>query len=51
MRRELSLRVDGRRASLLVDLDTDPQVMEAVSLLRDPERFQHYLEGGEPISD
>ena len=51
LRRELSLRVDGRRASLLVDLDTDPQVMEAVSLLRDPERFQHYLEGGEPISD
>ncbi len=51
LRRELSLRVDGRRASLLVDLDTDPQVMEAVSLLRDPERFQHHLEGGEPTSD
>jgi carboxyl-terminal processing protease len=51
LRRELSLRVDGRRASLLVDLDTDPQVMEAVSLLRDPDRFQHHLEGGEPTSD
>jgi carboxyl-terminal processing protease len=44
LRRELSLRIEGRRASLLVDLDRDPQVMEAVSLLRDPERFQHHLE-------
>ncbi|MBT6148646.1 MAG: S41 family peptidase [Gemmatimonadetes bacterium] len=43
LRRELSLRVDGRRASLLVDLDTDPQVMEAVSLLRDEGRFQRLL--------
>lgn len=45
LRRELSLRVEGRRASLLVDLESDPQVMEAVSLLRDPERFQRHLEG------
>jgi hypothetical protein len=45
LRREFSLRVEGRRASLLVDLESDPQVMEAVSLLRDPERFQRHLEG------
>ena len=46
LRRELSLRVEGRRASLLVDLDTDPQVMEAVSLLRDAARFQQLLHSG-----
>lgn len=43
LRRELALRLNGRRASLLVDLDTDPQVMEAVSLLRDAERFHRLL--------
>jgi len=43
LRRELSLRLEGRQASLLVDLDTDPQVMEAVSLLRDETRFRRLL--------
>ena len=51
LRRELSLRVDGRRASLLVDLEADPQVMEAVALLRDPPRFRQYLHGDGPKAD
>ena len=46
LRRELSLRIDGRRASLLVDLDTDPQVMAAVSLLRDTARLKQLLHAG-----
>lgn len=48
LEREFSLRADGRRASLLVDLETDPQVMEAVSLLRNPERFLQHLRGDGP---
>ncbi len=48
LEREFSLRADGRRASLLVDLGTDPQVMEAVSLLRNPERFLQHLRGDGP---
>lgn len=43
LRRELALHADGRRASLLVDLDTDPQVLRAVSLLQDQEQFQKRL--------
>jgi carboxyl-terminal processing protease len=45
LRRELALRLRGRRASLLVDLTDDPQVVEAVSLLRDPERYERLLAG------
>ena len=46
LRRELALRVDGRKASLLVALKGDPQVMAAVSLLRDPAEYQRVLSGG-----
>ncbi|MFC1526473.1 S41 family peptidase [Candidatus Latescibacterota bacterium] len=43
LRRELALRLSGKRASLLTELRTDPQVQEAVSLLMEPERYRQYL--------
>ena len=46
LRRELALRLHGKRASLLVDLAEDPQVEEAVGLIRDPQRFRLLLDGG-----
>jgi carboxyl-terminal processing protease len=44
LRRELAVRTDGRRASLLVDLDTDPQVLAAIDLLRDAARYRRLLQ-------
>ena len=46
LRRELALRVEGRKASLLVALKGDPQVMAAVSLLRDPAEYERVLSAG-----
>lgn len=45
LRRELCLRVEGRRASLLLDLEDDPQVQAAVDLLEDREQYRRYLHG------
>lgn len=45
LRRELSLRLAGGRASLLTDLEADPQVTAAIALLHDPERYADLLEG------
>ena len=46
LRRELALRFEGRKASLLVALGGDPQVMAAVALLRDPAEYERVLSGG-----
>ena len=46
LRRELALRVEGRKASLLVALKGDPQVMAAVSLLQDPAEYERVLSAG-----
>ena len=46
LRRELALRFQGRKASLLVALGGDPQVMAAVTLLRDPAEYERVLSGG-----
>ena len=46
LRRELALRLKGRRASLLTELDEDPQLEEAVTLIQDRERFRRLLAGG-----
>ena len=43
--RELALRVEGRKASLLVALKEDPQVLAAVGLLRDPGEYERVLSG------
>jgi len=45
LKRELSLRIAGRRASLLVDLEDDPQIRAAVHLLEDEEQYTLYLHG------
>ena len=46
LRRELALRLHGRRASLLAELEEDPQLEEAVTLIKDGERFRRLLAGG-----
>ena len=46
LRRELALRFQGRKASLLVALKGDPQVKAAVTLLRDPAEYERVLSGG-----
>ena len=46
LRRELALRFEGRKASLLVALKGDPQVKAAVALLRDPAEYERVLSGG-----
>ncbi len=46
LRQELALRLDGRKASLLVALKGDPQVMAAVTLLQDPAEYDRVLSGG-----
>ena len=46
LRRELALRLQGRRASLLAELEEDPQLEEAVTLINDLERFRRLLAGG-----
>lgn len=46
LRRELALRLHGRRASLLAELEEDPQLEEAVTLIKDRERFRRLLAGG-----
>ena len=46
LRRELALRLHGRRASLLAELNEDPQLEEAVTLIKDRERFYRLLAGG-----
>ncbi len=46
LRRELALRVEGRKASLIVALKDDPQVKAAVRLLRDPTEYDRVLSGG-----
>lgn len=43
LQRELALRLQGRRASLLVNLDADSQVTAALGLLRDPDRYTKLL--------
>ena len=46
LRRELALRLKGRRASLLTELEEDLQLEEAVTLIKDRERFRRLLAGG-----
>ena len=46
LRRELALRLHGRRASLLAELEKDPQLEEAVILVKDREKFSRLLVGG-----
>ena len=46
LRRELALRLHGRRARLLAELEEDVQLEEAVTLIRDRERFRRLLAGG-----
>ena len=46
LRRELVLRLSGKAASLLAELDNDAQVREAVKIVGDVERYQQLLGGG-----
>ena len=46
LRRELALRLHGRRASLLTELEEDSQLEEAVTLIKDREKFSRLLAGG-----
>ena len=45
LRKELVLRLNGKRASLLVGLESDNQVREALELVSDRERYRALLEG------
>ena len=45
LQRELALRVEGRKASLIIALKDDPQVRAAVTLLRDPTEYDRVLSG------
>ena len=46
LRRELALRLHGHRASLLAELEEDPLLEEAVTLIKDREKFSRLLAGG-----
>lgn len=47
IRRELILRLQGKKASLVAELENDPQVSEAAILLKEPQRYtQHLVSAG-----
>ena len=46
LKRELALRLVGRRASLLITLEEDAQLQEAIRLLKDTRRYKQVLQGG-----
>jgi len=43
IRRELILRLQGKKASLAAELENDPQVKEAAILLKEPQRYSQHL--------
>ena len=43
LRKELALRLNGKRASLLIGLESDVQVREALELVRDRDRYSSLL--------
>ena len=43
IKRELVLRVQGKRASMLTELQSDVQVREAIELLKTPQRYSQLL--------
>ena len=46
LERELTLRLVGRRASLLIALEEDAQLEEAIRLLQDAQRYEQVLQEG-----
>ena len=46
LERELTLRLIGRRASLLIALEEDAQLQEAIRLLQDTQRYKQVLKEG-----
>ena len=45
LKREISLRVEGPEAHLRTGLDRDPQLEEAIDLLRNLKRYRQVLKG------
>jgi len=43
LRRELALRLEGKKASLLASLEGDPQMQSAIDLLTDSDRYRDLL--------
>ena len=43
IKRELVLRLEGKKASLIAELENDAQVREALALLEEPQRYSQYL--------
>lgn len=48
IKRELVLRLQGKRASMLTELESDVQVKEAVELLKTPQRYSQLLVANGP---
>ena len=47
LERELALRLVGRRASLLIAIEEDAQLQEAIRLLQDAQRYEQVLQEGD----
>ncbi|MCC7264092.1 MAG: S41 family peptidase [Candidatus Latescibacteria bacterium] len=43
IRRDLILRLQGKKASLIAELESDVQVNQAIALLKEPQRYSQYL--------
>lgn len=43
IRRELILRLQGKKASLIAELERDVQVNQAIALLKEPQRYNQFL--------
>ena len=43
IKRELILRLQGKKASMMAELENDLQVKEALSLLKEPQRYSQHL--------
>lgn len=48
IKRELVLRTQGKRASMLYELESDTQVREAIELLKTPQRYNQLLAASGP---
>jgi carboxyl-terminal processing protease len=46
IKRELILRLQGKKASLIAELEGDTQVKEALELLAEPQRYNQFLAAG-----
>ena len=46
LQRELTLRVKGKKASMLVELGEDEQVKKAMALLKTPQSYNQVLTAG-----